>query len=191
MGALKDQSNLGADKQRAQFNSYGLYGSVNNTFPIPKTDINLTHNLTFDSQYSEDRLFPSEQMSIGGRYTVRGFEESSISADNGYYIKNDLTVNSFQIMPKIIKESFAGSFLQKINVGTFYDYGYVRNKILNDVADEGYMSGAGVKLNYGGEYFKVDLTYSKGLHSPQFLRNIYHTAEDNESVYLDVKFGLF
>jgi hemolysin activation/secretion protein len=26
-------------------------------------------------------------MAIGGRYTVRGFAESSISGDSGYYIK--------------------------------------------------------------------------------------------------------
>ena len=191
MGALKDKRGLESDTQRAQFNSYGLYGSVSNNFLLPKTNVNLTHNLTFDSQISEDRLFSSEQMNIGGRYTVRGFEESSISGDNGYYIKNDLGVNIAQIMPQIIQESFLASILQKINIGTFYDYGYVRNRIINEESDKGYMSGTGAKLNYNGEYFKADLTYSKGLHSPQFLRNIYHTAEDNESVYLDIKFGLF
>jgi len=191
MDALKDKRDLNQDTQRAQFNSYGLYGSVSNNVSIPKTDINLTHNLTFDSQISEDRLFPSEQINIGGRYTVRGFEESSISGDNGYYIKNDLTVNAAQIMPKIIQESFIGSALQKINIGTFYDYGYVRNKIVSEESDKGYMSGTGAKLNYNGEYFKADLTYAQGLHSPQFLRNIYHTSKDNESVYLDIKFGLF
>ena len=191
MGALKDERGLNKDAGRAQFNSYGLYGSVSNNFALPKTNVNLMHNLSFDSGYSEDRLFSSEQMNIGGRYTVRGFEESSISGDNGYYIKNDLTVNAAQIMPKIIQESFAGNTLQKINVGTFYDYGYVRNKIINDEADEGYMSGAGAKIAYNGEYFKVDLTYSKGLHSPQSLRKIFHTPKDNESIYLDIKFGLF
>ncbi len=191
MNALKDEKGLNLDAQRAQFDSYGLYGSVINNFPIPKTNINLMHNLSFDSQYSEDRLFSSEQMSIGGRYTVRGFEESSISGDNGYYIKNDLTVNSFQIMPKIIQESFAGNFLQKINIGTFYDYGYVRNKIINDESDKGYMSGTGAKIGYNGEYFKVDLTYAKGLHSPQFLRNVDRITKDNESIYLDIKLGLF
>ena len=191
MGAIKDQKDLPADAQRAQFNSYGLYGSVSNNFLIPRTNINLTHNLSFDSQISEDRLFSSEQMAIGGRYTVRGFDESSISGDNGYYIKNDLTVNSFQLAPEFIQKSFATPTLQKINIGIFYDYGYVRNKIVNDTADKGYMSGAGTKLSYNGEYFRVDLTYSKGLHSPEFLRNVNHTTADNESIYLDIKFGLF
>jgi hypothetical protein len=189
-GSAKEKSDLNADTQRAQFNSYGLYGLINNNFLLPKTQINLNHNLTFDSQISKNRLFNSEQMAIGGRYTVRGFAESSISGDSGYYIKNDLGANVFQLMPNVIKNSFATSLLQKLSAGVFYDYGYVRNKIVNDKTDEGYMSGGGARLNYNGEYFKVDLTYSKGLHSPQFLRNINHILEDNESIYLDIKFGL-
>jgi hemolysin activation/secretion protein len=191
VGAKKDSKNLNQDAARAQFNLYGLYGSFSNNFSIPKTNVSLFHNLSFDSQYSEDRLFSSEQISIGGRYTIRGFEESSIGGDNGYYIKNDLTVNTFQLASEFMQKSLAGSTLQKINIGTFYDYGYVRNKIINDDADEGYMSGAGVKLSYNGEYLKADLTYSKGLHSPQFVKNIFGITKDNESIYFDVKFGLF
>lgn len=191
IGALKDAGDLKADAQRAQFNSYGLYGSISNNFLIPKTNINLSHNLAFDSQISEDSLFASEQISIGGRYNVRGFNESSISGDNGYYIKNDLMVNLAQIVPVVIRSSFLSSVLQKTNIGAFYDYGYVRNKFVNDVSSEGYMSGAGVKLVYNGQYFKVDLTYSKGLRSPQFLQNVYHIPRDNESIYCDLKLGLF
>jgi hemolysin activation/secretion protein len=100
-------------------------------------------------------------------------------------------VNLAQIVPVVIRSSFLSSVLQKTNIGAFYDYGYVRNKFVNDVSSQGYMSGAGVKLVYNGQYFKVDLTYSKGLHSPQFLQNVYHISRDNESIYCDLKLGLF
>jgi hemolysin activation/secretion protein len=34
-------------------------------------------------QLASDRLFPLEQMSIGGRYSVRGYRENSLLRDNG------------------------------------------------------------------------------------------------------------
>jgi hypothetical protein len=53
------------------------------------------------------------------------------------------------------------------------------------------MSGAGVKLSYSGQYLTADLTHSKGLHAPQSLRNIDKITKDGESIYFDIKFGLF
>ncbi|MFT6333061.1 MAG: hemolysin activation/secretion protein [Lentimonas sp.] len=191
LGASKDSPSINRDTGRIQFNSYGLYGSITNNFLLPKTNTNITHNLTFDSQISENQLLGMNQISIGGRYTVRGFEESSISGDNGYYVKNDLTVNSFNVAPKIIKNSFSNSILQKTNLGVFYDYGYIRNNIINDPTDEGHMSGIGAKVNYEGKYFKAELVYSRGLHSPQFVKNVYRISEDSESIYLNLRVGLF
>lgn len=40
-------------------------------------------------QYSPDVLYPSEEISIGNRYTVRGFR-ADLSTDNGHYLRNDL-----------------------------------------------------------------------------------------------------
>lgn len=191
MNALQDGNDLAKDAQRAQFDSCGLYGAISSNFAIPKTKIALNHNLTFDSQISEDRLYSSEQISLGGRYTIRGFNESTISGDNGYYFRNDLSGNLSQFLPDKMKDGFVGKVSQKLNAGIFYDYGYVRNNIINDETDKGYMSGTGAKISYNGEYLKMDLTYSYGLHSPNFLRNVNKTSKDNESIYLDVKIGLF
>ncbi|MFT6106525.1 MAG: hemolysin activation/secretion protein [Rickettsiales bacterium] len=191
MGSDADEVGLTKNAEKLQFQSYGIYGSMNNKFPLPKTSFNFSHNISFDAQYSKDRLFASEQIAIGGRYNVRGFEESSISGDNGYYIKNDLTANLLQFMPQKINNPAARKLAQRLSASIFYDYGYVRNKIINDQRDEGYMSGTGVKLSYSGQFLTAGLTYSKGLHSPQFLRNIDKITKDGESIYFDVKFGLF
>ena len=91
------------------------------------------------------------------------------------------------------KNLSAVNFFSKTYLTVFYDYGYVRNKNIISEAGEGYMSGAGAKLNYSGKYIDWDLTFSKGLHSPKFIQNIYDQQKDEELVYFNVsaKFGLF
>lgn len=41
-------------------------------------------------QYSPDLLMGSEQFSIGSRYTVRGFDDNSLSGQRGFYLRNEL-----------------------------------------------------------------------------------------------------
>lgn len=46
------------------------------------------------AQYAQSALVPSERMSIGGRYTVRGFDgERSLSGDHGVLLRQDLAVD--------------------------------------------------------------------------------------------------
>lgn len=199
-GALKDQRNLAADKPKAQFETFGLYAQSNLNFVLPKIAAPLNHKLTFDSVKSSDSLYGSDQFSLGGRYTIRGFQESIISGDSGYSIKNDLSVRFSDILPKGLlatkamnyggaKFSTAAAF-SKLRLGIFHDYGYVRNHVIDSANDEGYMSGAGASLAYNGEVMSWDLTYSKSLHSPQFLRNFDHLAKDNETIYFSLSFNL-
>ena len=204
MGALKDSNTLEKNDAKAQFDYYGLYGSINNNLKIPKTQIPFNHLLTFDSRYSNDSLYSNKQFTIGGRYTVRGFNESQVSGDSGYYIRNDLKISSIHLFPKKLKESKFFNFsskkqisfnniLARTSLGVFYDYGYTRSKIIDESSDKGYMSGAGAKINYIGKYLNWDATYSKALHSPKFLKNIDKLEEDSESIYfnLSLKISLF
>ncbi|MFT6332248.1 MAG: hypothetical protein ACJAW3_000579, partial [Lentimonas sp.] len=64
-------------------------------------------------------------------------------------------------------------------------------EIIDAEDDEGYVSGAGFKINYNHKYFKADFTYSRGLHSPEYLRNVNNISEDEESIYFNIKFELF
>jgi len=45
------------------------------------TRIELLHLVNM--QIADDRLFPLEQMSVGGRYSVRGYRENTLLRDNG------------------------------------------------------------------------------------------------------------
>ncbi|MDR1941824.1 MAG: hypothetical protein LBQ47_05820, partial [Endomicrobium sp.] len=60
------------------------------------------YTLTMDGQYSFDSLYGSQQFSAGGQYTVRGFKESVISGDNGFYARNDLKISVFNFLPESI-----------------------------------------------------------------------------------------
>ncbi len=202
--ARSDLKDITVNESHAQYKIAKLYSYYNTNFNIPKTKIPLNYLFTFDSQFSQNTLYGTEKISIGGRYSIRGFDENSISGDNGYYIKNDLKINTSYLLPikllnsKLLtfgqkKNLSAKNFFSKTYLTVFYDYGYVRNKNIISEAGEGYMSGAGIKLNYLGKYIDWDLTFSKGLHSPKFIQNIYDQQKDGESVYYNIsaKFGLF
>ncbi len=67
-----------------------------------RNKINLNYTLTFDSQYIWNTLYGTDQFSVGSEYTVRCFRNENISGDNGYYIRNDLSMNLKQLFPKIL-----------------------------------------------------------------------------------------
>ena len=169
-----------------------------------RNKINLNYTLTFDSQYSWNTLYGTDQFSIGGEYTIRGFRNENISGDNGYYIRNDLSVSLQQLFPKILintKFMNYGSTIKGKNtrlsindalsrtyLGIFYDYGYTKDKY-SDSSDKqynsqsGYMSGTGIALNYYGKYLNWSLTYAKALRSPQYLQTRDGIKKENHSLY--------
>ena len=56
-------------------------------------------------QYTTDVLYGADQFSIGGRYTVRGFDgEQTLSAENGIIIRNELSV----AIPELRLEPYLG-----------------------------------------------------------------------------------
>ena len=109
-----------------------------------RNKIGLNYTLTLDSQYSLDTLYGSNQFSIGGEYTIRGFREGTISGDNGYYIRNDLRMSLQQLFPRALINTKPMNYGNKIkdkqynlsindallrtSISIFYDFGYVKNK---------------------------------------------------------------
>jgi len=52
--------------------------------------IDATWSSSLQMQTSPHFLYGSEQMSVGGLFTVRGFDGTSLSAERGLYWRNDL-----------------------------------------------------------------------------------------------------
>lgn len=90
LGALQDTPGQDGDLPKAQFEKYTLNASWFRPFTV--LDQSLTWSSQLTAQAARDTLFGSEQISAGGIYTVRGFHEESMANDDGYYIRNDLTL---------------------------------------------------------------------------------------------------
>jgi hemolysin activation/secretion protein len=130
------------------------------------------YSLMMDSQYSFNSLYGNEQLSAGGQYSVRGFKNSTISGDSGFYVRNDART----------------SFLRIFNASIFYDFGYVKNKHrrpYDDMYDSqsGSLSGCGVSVGCDWQYINMSLTYSKWLHRARYLQERDGIKKEDNVVY--------
>ncbi len=127
--AQKDNNSTTVDIPKAQFNLYKLYIQISKRFNVPFVNAPISFSAEIDSQMSNDTLYGSEQFSVGGYYSVRGFKENYISGDHGYYIRNKANFNLGQFLnPILIKENsiISNKWLQnslnslyKINIEPF------------------------------------------------------------------------
>lgn len=63
------------------------------TVPLAIAGQALRYDLNWRAQWNRTPLVPQDRFSIGGRYTVRGFDgESILMAERGWLIRNDLSV---------------------------------------------------------------------------------------------------
>jgi hemolysin activation/secretion protein len=91
---------LGAEPGYDDFTSgypttrYALWGaSLNIAMPVKLGKITGRYNFTARGQYTNDTLYGTEHFSIGGRYTVRGFDgEQTLAAENGFFLRNELGI---------------------------------------------------------------------------------------------------
>lgn len=60
------------------------------------TTLPITYNFSAYAQYSNDLLYSVEQISIGGGYSVRGFQKQGLSGNSGWYARNELTFETSQ-----------------------------------------------------------------------------------------------
>lgn len=84
LGAESD-GNKNGDLPKAEFRKW----SLNASFQRPVAE-NLWWLASVYGQWTPDRLYGSERMTLGGESSVRGFKEQSISGDNGAYWRNEL-----------------------------------------------------------------------------------------------------
>lgn len=83
-GAEDDNDKQG-DVPKAQFRKW----SINGSFQRPVAN-NLWWLSSAYFQWSPDRLYGSERLTLGGEASVRGYKEQYISGDNGGYWRNEL-----------------------------------------------------------------------------------------------------
>jgi hemolysin activation/secretion protein len=106
LGQGKFTWDVGAKAGLGAFGSYVLDKSIvdpefrlirlNLGLELPVRDTRLTYRGTLVAQHSNDFLPSTEQFSIGGWSTVRGFHDDSMYGDSGIYLSNTLEREAWQ-----------------------------------------------------------------------------------------------
>jgi hemolysin activation/secretion protein len=192
-GSREDPADIYAAEPHLQYDMAKLYLYSSMKFDI---GVPITWNLTADGQYAFQNLYGIDQQSLGGEWTVRGFRNSTISGDQGFYVRNDIRVPIWNLLPGILTDrgfmdagggGSANSMLNKTQIALFGDYGYVKNarRIMPDPYDSnsGTMAGAGAGLHYSGKNFNWSLLYSYALAAPEYLQTRDGVAKEEHSLY--------
>lgn len=114
-------------------------------------------------QTTPDRLYASEQLSVGGQYSVRGFKEQYLSGNRGSYWRNELTWQ-WMTVPGVGAFSATGAL----------DTGHVMRQ--EGITDGGTLTGASVGLELAGRWFSQSLTLGVPLSYPDRLTPDKHVV---------------
>ena len=124
-------------------------------------DLKLAYSFKATAQYSPDDLFPTEQLTLGGFYTVRGYKTQSLSGGNGGFVRNELIYT----MPYWLPDEFKSAFAQ-VDLFAGLDAGSVWRNNSNPLSTGG-VSGlaAGMRLSRGPLFGEV--SYEHPISAPQ------------------------
>jgi hemolysin activation/secretion protein len=116
---------------------------------------NFAWSTSLQGLYSDNTLYNSERLSIGGQYAVRGFESSDLQGDQGIIWRNELQY-SLPYMPL---------FTANHKVFAAYDLGGVV-KDWREANERGTLQGMAVGYNLSNTYVSSRLLWEQGLQAP-------------------------
>ncbi|MDD2089140.1 ShlB/FhaC/HecB family hemolysin secretion/activation protein [Pseudomonas guariconensis] len=131
----------------------------------------LGERLSFSSlangQRSEDVLFSSQRISLGGLASIRGFKDQSLSGDSGGYWRNDLRWSRPVTWPSL------RPIVAEYGMGLGYDLGVIRNDRYNGDF-HGRASSHSLELFARGEHLAASVTFARSLERPDALPDKEH-----------------
>ncbi|HCL76100.1 MAG TPA: hypothetical protein DIC26_09590 [Pseudomonas sp.] len=154
-GSLKDAANLPDWAPRAQFTKYKYGLGYYRPFQLLGQD--LSFNSQLSGQYASDVLYGSERMSLGSPYTVRGFNEESISGDHGYYWRNELALTR--------PLALSGGQPALLRPFVAFDYGKAWNREDESAGD---LSSASLGLGLFTGPISLNLALNHPIDSPKY-----------------------
>lgn len=161
-GALDDRDQAEIDP-RAQFDKVLASLSLQRPFKINEWQF-IYHGL-LSGQYSDDRLFGSEQTSLGGYHSIRGFRESVTFGNNGLFSRNELEL----YLPAILNPKHREIFGQ-FSVFGAVDYGRIYGRHEHALETEDVAGwAAGIRSSYGKLDF--ELAVSEAIEKPDFVED--------------------
>jgi hemolysin activation/secretion protein len=105
----------------AQSSFYKFVAAIARIQRLPRNCLGI---FRLNAQYSPQSLYPSEQMYLGGVYSVRGYQPSELLGDyglNGTFEVRTPVPGLKKVLPAKVK-----SWSDKIKLAFFYDWGYVK-----------------------------------------------------------------
>jgi hemolysin activation/secretion protein len=123
---LGDQSNTLYQELRVGSTNRYVFGkgSLEMNFFLPKLS---QINLKAFGQLSSANLLPQEELGIGGLQTVRGYEERTVSGDNGFYGRAEVVLPGLSIIQP--RKTRSGNWISdNLALAGFFDVGRISAK---------------------------------------------------------------
>jgi len=108
-------------------------------------------------QRALDTLYGSEQILIGGIYTVRGFVRNVLSGDHGYYLRNELSAR---------RNLALGDHRLPTRVYAGLDFGEVSNRVPD--VPSGKLTGMAVGASVSWKGVSFDVFNARPLRFPSY-----------------------
>ena len=140
------------DMPRAEFRKWSLNASFQR--PVARNAWWLTSAY---GQWSPDRLYGSERLTLGGESSVRGFKEQYLSGDNGGYWRNELGYSLFTL-----------PVIGAVSATVAVDGGWLE-KGRQDRFASGTLWGGSVGLSSAGRGYSSQISVGTPLHYPDWL----------------------
>ncbi len=168
--AFFSPGNIFRDQSSADFSSLRPDSKSSYTYVRAKFTplFHLPHSLQLvvrsEFQVASRNLLSSEQLGLGGLYTVRGYDERIVNADNGLFLLTELRSPPLRPLTKLFKKK-SHELLQFL---AFLDYGFGTNdKSVANERNYRYLLGTGVGARYYYDYYvnaRVDVGYPLHRH---------------------------
>jgi len=115
----------------------------------------LQYNLFLRGQYSNNNLFGTEEISVSGIYSVRGFNKTGLSGNKGFYLRNELSqrydIKDFIVIPYI-----------------GFDYGYIDK---NKYSVDGAISGAAIGNRIYFKNINLEILYNRPIKDTEYTQD--------------------
>lgn len=137
-----------------------VYGKFrfDQTLKMPK---NFSWVLNVAFQQSNKKLLPNEEFSLGGYFTVRGYDENEVISDNGLLIKTEVRTPKWTYQPSRKPRKHQLQFLAFLDFGVAYD---TDSNILSKYSTALASFGPAIRYNYN-DNIKFRFDYGWQLHA--------------------------
>ncbi|MGY2282988.1 ShlB/FhaC/HecB family hemolysin secretion/activation protein [Pseudomonas gingeri] len=110
-------------------------------------------------QRSEDVLFSSQRMSLGGQSSIRGYKDQTLSGDSGGYWRNDLR------WTRPVTLDWMRPVFAEYGTSLGYDQGVIRRDRYN-AEQHGRMTSDSLELFARGQHVAATVTFAHSLERP-------------------------